>query len=177
MRSCTIGLSWFNVDCILVVIRPHGNKFGGHLSELFVRLKEERNRLGLTQTAFGALAGVSKDAQLNYERGVRVPDAAYLAQIAAAGVDVLYLLTGRRTPRHADGLGVAELSLLDSFTKADPAGRAALQAVAAIACRSTSTVAAAPSTTVNVGGDVGQSVSGDQVNHAPVSFNVGRTRK
>ena len=60
------------------------------------RLKEERNRLGLTQTEMGSLGGVKKVAQINYEKGERNPDASYLAGVAQAGVDVLYILTGSR---------------------------------------------------------------------------------
>ncbi|VWD08644.1 phage DNA-binding protein [Burkholderia lata] len=60
------------------------------------RLKEERQRLGLNQTAFASLGGVSKDAQLNYENGSRRPDSTYLEAVASHGVDVLYALTGQR---------------------------------------------------------------------------------
>lgn len=58
------------------------------------RLREERERLGLSQSAFGELGGVLKRAQINYEKGERQPDAAYLSAIADAGADVLYILTG-----------------------------------------------------------------------------------
>jgi transcriptional regulator with XRE-family HTH domain len=60
------------------------------------RLKEERERLTLNQTAFGGLGGVQKQAQIKYEKNERQPDAAYLVAIASVGVDVLYLLTGMR---------------------------------------------------------------------------------
>lgn len=53
----------------------------------------------MSQTDFGALGGVQKRAQINYESGSRSPDAEYLSAIAAAGVDVLYVLTGKRTPK------------------------------------------------------------------------------
>lgn len=59
------------------------------------RLRAERERLGLSQVAFGELGGVQKVAQINYEKDKRKPDAEYLAAIAAAGVDVLYVLTGQ----------------------------------------------------------------------------------
>ena len=58
------------------------------------RLREERVRLGFNQMDFGELAGVKKNAQINYESGKRSPDAAYLSAIATAGVDILYVLTG-----------------------------------------------------------------------------------
>ena len=63
---------------------------------IFDRIKEERLRLGLSQEQLGAIAGVRKQAQLMYEKGDRNPDTLYLAAIAEAGADVLYILTGQR---------------------------------------------------------------------------------
>ena len=54
--------------------------------------------MGLTQERFAVLGGVLKRAQLNYEKGERQPDSEYLSSIAAAGADVLYILTGTRAP-------------------------------------------------------------------------------
>lgn len=62
------------------------------------RLRMERERLCLSQEALGEIGGVKKLAQINYEKGKRHPDAEYLAAVAAAGVDVLYVLTGQRSP-------------------------------------------------------------------------------
>jgi len=61
------------------------------------RIKEERKRLGMDQIAFGNLGGVQAVAQSNYENDKRNPDAAYLAAVAAAGADVLYIVTGVRS--------------------------------------------------------------------------------
>lgn len=72
------------------------------MSKIGERLREERKRLGMSQEAFGALAGVKTNAQFNYEAGNRSPDSDYLSALAKHGVDVLYVLTGRRTP----GLGL-----------------------------------------------------------------------
>lgn len=58
------------------------------------RLKQERERLGLTQEEFANLAEVNKRSQINYEKGVRFPDARYLSKIAQIGVSVGYVLTG-----------------------------------------------------------------------------------
>lgn len=69
------------------------------MTTFFERLKEERLRLGLSQPAFGELVGVGKPAQIRYEKGERSPDSDYLQAAAAAGCDVLYLLTGRREPK------------------------------------------------------------------------------
>ncbi|PRC91949.1 helix-turn-helix domain-containing protein [Solimicrobium silvestre] len=79
-----------------------------NLLDIGVRLKEERKRLGMSQTAFAAIGGTKRASQFNYESGGRAPDAAYLAAISETGVDVLYVLTGQRVsmPRHV--LGVAQ---------------------------------------------------------------------
>lgn len=61
------------------------------------RLREERDRLGFNQTAFGAIGGVQKQAQLKYEKGERFPDAAYLDAVAKVGADVQYIITGVRS--------------------------------------------------------------------------------
>lgn len=65
---------------------------------LGVRLRETRLRLGLSQEQFGALGGVAKLAQLNYEKGYRVPDAEYLDKLSRNGVSVPYLLHGVSGP-------------------------------------------------------------------------------
>ncbi|AEF91378.1 putative phage repressor [Delftia sp. Cs1-4] len=61
------------------------------------RLREERKRLGMTQTEFAALGNVTVDSQGNYERGARKPDSDYLAAVLAEGIDVGYLFTGVRS--------------------------------------------------------------------------------
>lgn len=60
------------------------------------RLKEERERMGLSQSDFGALAGVSKVSQINYEKDVRSPDAKYLCALHENKIDTCYLLSGVR---------------------------------------------------------------------------------
>lgn len=72
------------------------------------RLREEREKLRLSQTAIAEIGGVQKRAQINYESGERLPDAGYLAAIAAAGADVCYILTGQRSQ------AAAEIDLLPS---------------------------------------------------------------
>lgn len=60
------------------------------------RLVAERKRLGLSQTALAEAGGVSKGSQILYEKG-RSPTADYLAGIDGVGVDLMYILTGRRS--------------------------------------------------------------------------------
>jgi len=57
------------------------------------RLREERERLGLSQPAFSR---GRKGSQIRYEKGERNPDTEYLSHVADAGADVQYIVTGRR---------------------------------------------------------------------------------
>ncbi|QNH04462.1 helix-turn-helix transcriptional regulator [Pseudomonas sp. B11D7D] len=79
------------------------------------RLKEERVRLGYNQGDFAAIAGVAKTSQFNYEKGERSPDAAYLAAVAEKGVDVLYVVTGRRTPEASSSFNGDETVLVEHY--------------------------------------------------------------
>lgn len=79
------------------------------------RLKEERNRVGANQTVFAEQCGVTKNTQLAYEKGERSPDANYLAAASAAGIDVLYVVTGERKPQPADSISALEAKLLGFF--------------------------------------------------------------
>ena len=101
--------------------------FGCCLMTFGDRLKSERKRLALTQTEMGELAGIAKTTQLNYEKGERHPDSVYLAAIAAAGVDVLYVLTGNRTPQSEQALSVREQSVVYNFRVLSEADKAAIQ--------------------------------------------------
>lgn len=60
------------------------------------RLAEERRRLGLKQAEFAKLVGTNVPKQSLYENDKRELRAAYLARLPEAGVDVVYVLTGRR---------------------------------------------------------------------------------
>jgi transcriptional regulator with XRE-family HTH domain len=60
------------------------------------RLLEERLRLKLKKGEMAGAGGVANSTYTNYEEGTRSPDGEFLAGIAAAGADVLYILTGIR---------------------------------------------------------------------------------
>src|SRR5690349_1141193 len=64
------------------------------------RLKEERERLELTQPSFAEAAGAKKRTVIDWEKGVSSPTAVQLAALAAVGVDALYVLTGTRLATH-----------------------------------------------------------------------------
>jgi len=58
------------------------------------RLREERKRLGLSQHQLAEIAGCQRLAQLQYENDSSSPTVRYLNTIAAAGVDLAYLMLG-----------------------------------------------------------------------------------
>lgn len=79
------------------------------------RLREERDRKGLTQLEFATLVGVSRGTQKNYELGAAVGamDLKYLASLEANGIDATYVLTGQRTV--AAGLTEEEFTVLEHY--------------------------------------------------------------
>lgn len=87
-----------------------------------IRLKKEREKLKLSAEAFGAMAGVRKTTQYNYEKGESKPDLEYLSYIAAMGCDINYIITGEV---HINELSNKEKKLLNLFRKASPPVQAA----------------------------------------------------
>lgn len=110
------------------------------------RLREERERFGLSQTEFAKLAGHSRSGQAGYERGDNMPGGLYLSILSKHGIDILYVLTGRRTPDIGD-VSTDELEFIKLYRAAPPAVKAA--ALAALAAGS----AAASSVIVSGGSD------------------------
>ncbi|WP_034175658.1 helix-turn-helix domain-containing protein [Burkholderia cenocepacia] len=100
------------------------------------RLREERERLGYSQTAVAELAekagvkGATRQSQALYEKGQRMPDAAFLAVVQGAGYDVAYVLTGQRSGAVAPtpALKPEEAALLDNYRHASPEGKKAIKA-------------------------------------------------
>lgn len=85
------------------------------------RLREERKRLGLLQPAFAEIGGVKRVTQHLYEQNERVPDANYLLRMHEHGVDILYVLLGRRQMRRAIAI---DLEVLGNIYRAvDDYGR------------------------------------------------------
>lgn len=92
------------------------------------RLRKVREEMGLSQAELAEIGGVMRNSQGFYERGKRPPDAGYLENIAAAGADVVYILTGVRAP----GLTLSpdEAALLDNFRECEEVDRSALRQLA-----------------------------------------------
>ena len=73
------------------------------------RLAEERKRLGLKQADFAGLVGTDVPKQSLYENDRRELRAEYLARLVDADVDVVYILSGRRSGAEALGDGASAL--------------------------------------------------------------------
>jgi transcriptional regulator with XRE-family HTH domain len=73
--------------------------------------------------------GVKPNTQVNYEGGRSAPDADYLGRLAALGLDVLYVVTGQRTPdkkgvvRVGQELSRREQALLEGYRATNDMGR------------------------------------------------------
>ncbi|EKN4093390.1 helix-turn-helix domain-containing protein [Yersinia enterocolitica] len=91
-------------------------------NDIGLRLREERERLGLSQVAMGDIGGVKKLTQLKYEKGESCPDASYLALLAKFGLDVQYVVIGERS---VSALTADESEMLDSYRSAPVAVKAA----------------------------------------------------
>lgn len=119
------------------------------------RLRGERVKLGLSQSEFGQLAGVTKKTQMLYEADERSPNSNYMTAISAAGADILYILTGvdaathENRERDARGTALAraklreeialshrQRALLDNYDHADEAGKKIIEGTASLAAQS-----------------------------------------
>ena len=85
------------------------------MSGIGSRLRQERERLGLSQKVFGEIGGVEANAQGKYENGGRAPKADYLSRVAEKGVDILYVLTGVATPMQLENLSQIEEKVLGDY--------------------------------------------------------------
>lgn len=134
------------------------------------RLREVREGMGLSQSAFAEFAesagaaGTTRQSQSLYEKGKRMPDAAYLSAIAARGADVLYIITGVRS---AQALSRDEQELISAY-------RAAPLVLKAAAIGVLTTGAAAPDKKQKqvIKGPANQVAGRDVVNHREVHLEV-----
>ncbi len=92
------------------------------------RLREERERVGMTQPVFAEAAGAKKRTLIDWEKGVSSPTAMQLEALAEIGVDVLYVLTGERATGLPPGLSAEEQLLVESYRALPVAKRKTLLA-------------------------------------------------
>ena len=92
------------------------------------RLAEERKRLGLKQAEFADLVGTDVPKQSLYENDRRELRADYLARLAQADVDIVYVLTGRRG--EGDWLDDEPSDLLSCYLALPPEMQEALAGLA-----------------------------------------------
>lgn len=103
------------------------------MTTLGVRLREERKKMGLNQEDFAALVSSSRGSQASYEQDKKIPGGAYLSALEGVGVDILYILTGKRIPK-PEGLTTEnpeEKALLENYRAMNEAARLNMQAVSA----------------------------------------------
>lgn len=73
-----------------------------NMDSIGARLREERERLGLSQTEVAnrasemGVSGATRQSQSKYEAGKQQPGVLYLVALGEAGFDVGYILTGER---------------------------------------------------------------------------------
>ena len=92
------------------------------------RLAEERKRLGLKQAEFADLVGTDVPKQSLYENDRRELRADYLARLAEAEVDILYVVTGQRSA--SEWLGKGPSNLLNCYLALPPDMQQALETFA-----------------------------------------------
>lgn len=90
------------------------------------RLRDERERLGLSQAEMATRSGVTRNTQANYETGLRSPDANYLAAAGLLGVNVPYVLVGSTLSAQ---ISAREVELIDKFRLCAPEVQAGVYAL------------------------------------------------
>lgn len=100
-----------------------------------IRIKEERERLGVTQPVFAEAAGAKKRTLIDWEKGVSSPTAVQLSALSEIGVDVMYILTGQRATQQQPSLSPRETALLDNYRHCDADGQSAVEQVAFVAAK------------------------------------------
>ena len=84
-------------------------------AEIGTRLKEERDRLGLKAADFGQFGDWPVRTVYGWEAGKATPKAEFFADVEALGLDVNYIITGRRTAGSLTGPAPAPASDADTI--------------------------------------------------------------
>lgn len=96
---------------------------------VYFRLKQERERLFLTQEAFGEHAQAKKRTVADWESGKSSPTAVQLNLLSLIGVDVQFVVAGVRSVDIASTLTDAEEQIIETFRNSNTEGRNAIIAV------------------------------------------------
>ena len=102
---------------------------------MYIRLKELRDSLGLTQAEFGKSIGIAKSTYNNYETGIRDPKSDFWIAVAQRyGVTIDYLMGfsddpipvkrhEKDSPSGEGGLSEAELHLISLYQELNQEGQ------------------------------------------------------
>jgi transcriptional regulator with XRE-family HTH domain len=100
---------------------------GTKMNTIGQRLADERKRLGYNQPDFGKLGGVKKGTVINWEKGLTSPTGEFLAEIAKAGADINYIITGERIEKI---LTNRESALIDNYRNSNEKDKKVIEGVA-----------------------------------------------
>lgn len=128
------------------------------------RLKEERDRLGLTQPVFAGAAGTKKRTLIDWEKGVSSPTAVQLSALSDIGADIQYIVTGVLSE---GSLSKDEQELVAAFRAAPLAVKAA-----AIGALTSGTTAPTKKLKQVVKGTANQVAGRDLANHKGVTNEI-----
>ncbi|MBV6863782.1 MULTISPECIES: helix-turn-helix domain-containing protein [Xanthomonas] len=135
------------------------------------RLKEERKRLRLTQQEMADACGISKWAQLYFEKDQNMPGGAYLLAAHARGVDIMYVLLEQRVE-----LDPSEAALVAAFRAASHEVRTAM--LSNLGSTSGSAESVAPVVTFNDDSHVSQMLNTTgAIDQRYMQINVGGRKK
>lgn len=88
------------------------------MSTMGSRIIEELSRLDIKSSKYSKLVGVTERSQYNYENDIRKPKTEYWEESAKIGMDVLYVITGKRAvtePEQTKTQQVTKEELLDTL--------------------------------------------------------------
>lgn len=97
------------------------------------RLREERERLGLSQQQAADAVQIRREMWSKYERGLVSPGADVFIGMTGLRIDVMYVLTGVRhgSVLETNQLSPREAALLDNYRHSGEEGKRAVEVAAA----------------------------------------------
>lgn len=95
-----------------------------------IRLKEQREKAGLSQNEFAKIIGVKQSAVGNWESGIREPNFNMLLKISdSLNVSIDYLLGNSDNPAPVDEIAAASVSNGGTYADLTPENLAAIEQV------------------------------------------------